>query len=50
MLAQVPETAEYKTTKGGLRFGLGERLPVSLVEKLVKARLAEIEDVTDGAR
>lgn len=32
----------YETTKGGVRFPIGEPLPAGLVRKLVKARLAEI--------
>ena len=42
--------AKYETSKGGLKFGLGERLPVGLVRKLVAARLAEIVDVRNGVR
>lgn len=40
----------YETSKGGLKFGLAEKLPVGLVRKLVAARLAEIADVTNGVR
>ncbi|WP_436793830.1 toxin-antitoxin system YwqK family antitoxin [Actinospongicola halichondriae] len=40
----------YETSKGGLKFGLGERLPVGLVRELVAARLAELADVRNGAR
>jgi uncharacterized protein YdhG (YjbR/CyaY superfamily) len=32
----------YQTTKGGIRFAIGEPLPAALVRKLVRARLAEI--------
>ena len=42
--------AKYETSKGGLRFPIDEPLPVSLVRKLVKLRLAEFDAVTDGAR
>ena len=42
--------ARYETSKGGLRFPADEPLPVSLVRKLVKLRLAEFDAVTDGAR
>jgi uncharacterized protein YdhG (YjbR/CyaY superfamily) len=42
--------AKYETTKGGLRFGVDEGLPVSLVKKLVKLRIAELGAVENGRR
>jgi uncharacterized protein YdhG (YjbR/CyaY superfamily) len=33
----------YETSKGGIRFSLDTPLPAELIEKLVKARLAEID-------
>jgi uncharacterized protein YdhG (YjbR/CyaY superfamily) len=42
--------AGYATTKGGLRFGVEQRLPVGLVRRLVKLRLAEIAAVDNGRR
>jgi len=35
------ETARFRTSKGTLRFSFDEPLPVSLVKKIVKARVAE---------
>jgi uncharacterized protein YdhG (YjbR/CyaY superfamily) len=40
--------ARFPTSKGGLRFEVGDRLPVSLVRRLVKLRLAELAAVTNG--
>lgn len=44
------EVAAYTTSKGGLQFPIGGRLPVGLVRKLVQARLAEMADVANGKR
>ncbi len=41
---------KYETSKGGLRFPIDEPLPVPLVRRLVKLRLAEFDAVTDGPR
>jgi len=35
------ETARFRTSKGTLRFSFDEPIPVSLVKKIVKARVAE---------
>jgi uncharacterized protein YdhG (YjbR/CyaY superfamily) len=40
----------HETSKGGLRFAIDKPLPVALVRKLVKLRLAEFDAVTNGAR
>ncbi len=34
--------AKYKVSKGGLQFAIDKPLPVGLIRKLVKLRLAEI--------
>jgi uncharacterized protein YdhG (YjbR/CyaY superfamily) len=38
-----PELAGYQTTKGGVRFSLDTPLPPGLIQKLVNARLAELD-------
>jgi uncharacterized protein YdhG (YjbR/CyaY superfamily) len=42
--------SRYETSKGGLRFPIDQPLPVSVVRRLVKLRLAEFDAVTNGAR
>jgi uncharacterized protein YdhG (YjbR/CyaY superfamily) len=37
------ELGERAASKGTIRFAYGERLPVRLVRKIVKARVAEVE-------
>jgi len=41
---------KYETSKGGLRFPSDKPLPVSVVRRLVKLRLAEFDAVNNGAR
>lgn len=38
------ELAKYEVSKGGFRFAIGKPPPAALIKKLVKARLAEIEE------
>jgi uncharacterized protein YdhG (YjbR/CyaY superfamily) len=40
------ELRKYEVSKGGIRFRAEKPLPASLVRRLVKARMAEIEGVT----
>lgn len=42
--------ATYPRSKGGIRFGVDEKLPVGVVRLLVKLRLEEISDVSNGQR
>jgi len=42
--------AKYSVSKGTLQFPVDRPLPVGLVRKLVKLRLAEISDVASGTR
>lgn len=42
--------AKYPVSKGGLRFPIDQPLPIALLRRLVKLRLAELAAVTDGAR
>jgi uncharacterized protein YdhG (YjbR/CyaY superfamily) len=34
------ELKRYKTSKGTIQFPLGEKLPIALIQKIVKARVA----------
>lgn len=40
--------AGYETSKGGFRFGTGERLPVGLVRQLLELRIEELATVENG--
>ncbi len=40
----------YSTSKGGVRFPVDRTLPVGVVRRLVRLRLDELGDVTDGLR
>jgi uncharacterized protein YdhG (YjbR/CyaY superfamily) len=42
--------AAYGTSKGGLRFGPDRPLPKAVVKRLVRLRMDELADVTDGKR
>ena len=42
--------ANYKISKGGLRFATDGRLPVGLLRKLIKLRMEEIAAVENGRR
>jgi len=39
------ELASYKTGKGSIQFQLNEEIPYGLIEKIVKFRLKEIEEI-----
>lgn len=41
--AHQDELKSYQTSKGTIRFPIGERLPATLVKKIVKARIEEVE-------
>jgi hypothetical protein len=42
--------AGYATTKGGIRFDTAKGMPVGLIRRLVKLRIAELGAVTNGRR
>jgi uncharacterized protein YdhG (YjbR/CyaY superfamily) len=44
-----PELAKYKTSKGTLQFPLGTKIPVTLVRKVVKARMKALDALQDRA-
>ncbi len=41
---------KYEVSKGGIRFGVDERLPIGLIRRLLKLRLAELGAVAKGQR
>jgi uncharacterized protein YdhG (YjbR/CyaY superfamily) len=46
MAALREELSAYETSKGGIRFPVDRPVPATLIRKLIKARLAEIEGGT----
>ena len=50
VIATVPDVAHMKSTKGSLHIPLGTTLPRSVVKKLIRARLNNIAEVTNGRR
>lgn len=44
VLSTIPAATEgFETTKGSLKFGMDQRLPVELLQAVIDTRLAEIE-------
>ena len=44
------ELKNYDTSKGAIRFTVDRQLPVALIRKLLKTRMAEIEGQSKGSR
>jgi uncharacterized protein YdhG (YjbR/CyaY superfamily) len=47
--ALLRDLAPYRESKGTLRFPLDQPLPLELIQRAVRARLAEIADATPSA-
>lgn len=44
VLSTIPEATQgFETTKGSLKFGMDQQLPVELLQAVIDSRLAEIE-------